>query len=66
VGPGAGQLTWYKRRERCESGACVEISVQGESVAIRSSIDPGIILTLTRTEWQDFLAGAKEGSFDSL
>ncbi len=33
---------------------------------VRSSTSPEITLTLTRTEWQEFLAGAKQGQFDRL
>lgn len=50
----------------CDSGACVEIAVQGEAVMVRSSAVPGVIITLTRAEWQEFLAGAKQGTFDRL
>jgi hypothetical protein len=57
------QPVWYRR---CDSGACVEIAIRGESVIIRSSIDSEVILTLTRAEWLEFLAGAKDGSFDAL
>jgi len=33
---------------------------------VRSSTAPEITLTLTRIEWQEFLAGAKQGQFDRL
>jgi Domain of unknown function (DUF397) len=33
---------------------------------VRSSIAPEATLTLTRTEWQEFLAGAKQGLFDRV
>lgn len=33
---------------------------------VRSSIAPHLTLTITRAEWQGFLAGAKEGLFDHL
>ena len=44
----------------------MEIAVQGEAVMVRSSIAPEAILALTRTEWQEFLDGAKQGLFDRL
>jgi hypothetical protein len=31
---------------------------------IRNSLTPGLILSLMRSEWQVFLAEAKEGLFD--
>jgi hypothetical protein len=61
--PTADQATWHRR---CDTGACVEIAVQGEAVMVRSSTAPEATLTLTRTEWQEFLAGAKQGLFDGL
>jgi len=33
---------------------------------MRNSSAPGVTVTLTRTEWQEFLADAKEGLFDNL
>lgn len=62
-GAEANQVTWHRR---CDSGACVEIAVRGDTVMVRSTVTPEMILTLTRVEWRNFLAGAKEGSFDGL
>lgn len=57
----------WRAGKRCDGGACVEIGIQGGSVLIRSSADPdGPYVTLSRNEWQVFLAGAKDGDFDSL
>lgn len=61
----AGEPTWQAGRP-CEGGACVEIAAVGEAVIVRSSVNPGLTLTITRTEWREFLAGAKEGLFDHL
>jgi len=44
----------------------VEIAAQGESVMIRSSNAPDVIVDLTRAEWQDFLVGIRTGFFDRL
>jgi hypothetical protein len=44
----------------------VEIAIQGEVVMVRSSAVPESTLALTRAEWQEFLAGAKQGLFDGL
>jgi hypothetical protein len=59
------ELIWHAGR-RCDSGACVEIAALDEAVLVRSSLAPGLTLTVTRPEWQEFLAGAKEGLFDHL
>ena len=61
--PTTNQPIWQRR---CESGACVEIALQGEVVMIRSSTTPEVTVTLTRVEWQEFLVGAKQGLFDQL
>ena len=61
--PAADQPTWHRQ---CESGACVEIAVQDEAVLVRSSASPEATITFTRAEWQEFLAGAKQGLFDGL
>jgi hypothetical protein len=58
------QPVWHARQ--CESGACVEVAVQGESVMVRSSVAPEAILTLARAEWDAFLTGARDGMFDDL
>lgn len=61
--PVADQPTWHRQ---CDGGACVEIAIQGEVVMVRSSAVPESTLALTRAEWQEFLAGAKQGLFDGL
>ncbi len=60
----ANELTW--RRGRCDGGACVEVATVGEVVMVRSSADPDTAFTVSRDEWCDFLAGAKDGLFDEL
>ena len=59
----AGQSTWHRA---CEGGACAEIAVRGDVIMLRSSLSPEAIVTLTRDEWREFLAGAKDGGFDHL
>jgi len=61
----SGELVWH--RGRCDSGACVEVATIGNAVVVRSSVDPdGAPVTLTRDEWQGFLAAVKEGFFDRV
>jgi hypothetical protein len=43
----------------------VEIAAQSEAVMLRSSAAPKATLTLTRAEWEEFLAGVKKGLFDN-
>jgi Domain of unknown function (DUF397) len=61
-----GELVWY--RARCDSGACVEVATtDSDAVILRSSANPDDTpVTLSRNEWEEFLAGAKEGAFDMV
>jgi hypothetical protein len=56
---------WQKGRP-CDGGACVEIAVADGQVLVRSSVNPGLLISLSRDEWQEFLASAREGWFDDL
>jgi hypothetical protein len=61
-----GELVW-SRRARCESGACVEVAVDGDTILVRSSTNQRATpVTLSRDEWLEFLAGAKDGAYDSI
>jgi hypothetical protein len=44
----------------------VEVAVAGAEVLVRSSVTPQARITLTRDEWEEFLAGVKEGLFDRV
>lgn len=70
------RLTW-RRAEGCVGGDCVEVSpvwqtgdhpeknLAPDGMAVRNSRDPdGPVLTFTRSEWEQFLAGAHNGEFD--
>jgi hypothetical protein len=62
----AGEPAWCTGKQ-CDTGACVEIAALGESVLIRSSADPaGPVVKLSREEWRAFVAGLKDGDFDSV
>lgn len=61
--PPADQPTWHRS---CEGGACIEAAAAGENVILRSSVAPGATLICTRSEWEEFLTGAKRGRFDSV
>jgi hypothetical protein len=51
-------------RARCSLGNCAEVAFDGDSVWLRSSLDPDGLLRLTRGEWEAFAAGVKAGEFD--
>ena len=66
MGYGLGaNLTWHRGRP-CEGGTCVEVAVTSGEVLMRSSVHPGLLISLSRDEWREFLASAKEGWFDDL
>ncbi len=65
-GKWADEVTWHAG-QRCDGGQCVEIGTLGESVLLRSSAAlDGSYVTLSRDEWHVFVAGVKDGDFDSL
>lgn len=57
-----GELTWRKA-ERCDGGACVEIATRGEHVMVRRSTDPDGKLILGRDMWKEFVARVKHDDF---
>jgi hypothetical protein len=60
--------SWYKSSASGYNGNCVEVSHLGDGrVAVRDTKDTasGPALIFTRPEWDAFLAGAKNGEFDS-
>jgi hypothetical protein len=65
-GKSADEPTW-RTTGRCDGGHCVQIGTLGRSIVIRSSTDQdGTYITLSRDEWEEFVAGVKDGNFDRL
>lgn len=57
----------WRATRQCDGGQCVQIGILGDSVLIRNSADQdGKRLTMSRDEWQEFVAGVKDGDFDGL
>jgi hypothetical protein len=62
MGGGSVDEPTWRTASQCDAGECVEIGALGESVLVRSSVDPdGIRITLSRHEWREFIAGVKDG-----
>jgi Domain of unknown function (DUF397) len=60
------RLTWHVSRT-CESGACIRVARQEDSVVFGNTSNPdGPVYTYTWAEWNEFLAGVKLGDFDDL
>lgn len=57
-------VTWTKS-SFCRSGSCVEVAEFGDKIGVRNSAYPdGMIILVTREEWEIFLAGVRSGDFD--
>jgi hypothetical protein len=56
---------WVKSSHSGPQGNCVEVAfLDGGEVAMRNSRYPdGAALLFTRTEWEAFLSGARDGEF---
>lgn len=67
VEPSAAEDIAWRVSRTCESGACVMVARQGDSVLFGEASQPdGPVITYTRDEWREFLAGVKLGDFDDL
>jgi hypothetical protein len=65
--PTVAGLDWVKSSVSISSGACVELAVTGDRIALRDSKNLGVApLLFTRAEIDAFLCGAKQGEFDHL
>ena len=59
-------ITWHTALS-CESGACVEVAANQNTILIRNSRQPdGPLIEYTAEEWHAFVSGVKEGDFDNL
>jgi hypothetical protein len=57
-------LSWRKSTASGANG-CVEVALGPDAIWVRDTKDrPGPALRFTRTEWDAFLAGVRQGEFD--
>jgi hypothetical protein len=57
---------WFKSTKSGGNDSCVEVAMVGDAIAVRDSKNPtGPALIYTSDEWTAFLAGVKDGEFDS-
>ncbi len=57
---------WIKARSSLSTGACVELALMGEMVALRNSRDPEVVLHFTKAEIAALIEGSRGGEFDHL
>ena len=60
------ELTWIKASRSMATGACVELAVDDDLVALRNSRDPGTVLHFTKAEFSAFVDGAACGEFNQF
>jgi len=59
-------LEWRVSRT-CDTGACIRVARQGESVVIGSTTSSAdLVSEFTADEWRHFVAGVKLGDFDGI
>lgn len=59
-------LTW-RTALNCNGGACIQVAAHEQAVLIGNSRKPrGPVLSYSHEEWQEFVAGVKQGDFDDL
>ena len=55
---------WHKSTASGTSN-CLEVAFTAQTVLVRDSKDPaGLALTFSRSEWDAFLTGVRQGEFD--
>lgn len=51
----------------CEGGACIMVAGHDDIVLLGNTNEPGgPVLSYTKTEWREFLAGVKLGDFEGI
>ncbi|WP_306216358.1 DUF397 domain-containing protein [Actinoplanes sp. RD1] len=56
------RITW-QRSLNCADSACAEIAVTGDSVHVRNSQRPDVVVTFDRAEWEALKRGIAAGQF---
>ena len=64
--PSSSHGEWTKASKSVALGACVELALCGDMIALRDSKNPNVHLHLTHQEIVAFIDGAKRGEFDHL
>jgi hypothetical protein len=63
--PETDGLRWFKSTRSAGNGACVEVAVTIDRIAVRDSKDPGgPRLHFDAPAWRDFIGSVRSGTFD--
>lgn len=54
-------MNWVKA---CDTSSCVEVAVTYSMSHVRNSAMPGVWVSFTLEEWDNFIRGVKDGKFD--
>jgi hypothetical protein len=57
----------WRRASWCDNSgpSCAEVARDGDDFLLRNSERPDVVVRFTPAEWVVFMAGAKDGEFDS-
>jgi hypothetical protein len=59
-------LDWHISRT-CEGGGCIMVAADGDMVLFGNTKEQGgPVLSYTRDEWREFVAGVKLGHFEDI
>lgn len=59
-------LVWIKASKSYSGGACVELAPYGQTIFMRDSKNPDVLLSYSPAEIDAFIDGAKRGEFDQM
>lgn len=59
-------LIWIRAGRCYATHQCVEVARMDDMIAVRDSKSPVVVLRFTKSEFEAFLDGVKQGEFDHL